>query len=58
MENPNPDRGGRTDRSPGKDDQGDVGTDPRRTREPDQEGDNQRQAPRRDERQDDTPKAG
>lgn len=57
MENPNPDRG-EGGRKPGKDDQGDVGTDPRRTREPDQEGDNQRQAPRRDERQDDTPKAG
>ena len=52
MENPNPDR------LPGKDDQGDVGTDPRRTREPDQEGDDQRQSPRRDQRQDDTPKAG
>ena len=55
----NQNQGGRQDRQPGQEDEG-VGTDPRRTREQAEEGDKQRQnqIPRRDQRVDDTPKAG
>jgi hypothetical protein len=55
---PNPGQGGRTDRQPGKGDDGDVGTDPRRTREKENDRDDPGQMPRKDQRQDDTPKAG
>ena len=60
METPirNPGQGGQPDRPPGNDEHGDVGTDPRRTREKEDDRDNQRPAPRKDQRQDDTPKAG
>ena len=54
---PNPGQGGRTDRQPGKDDDRDVGSDPRRTREKDDGHDTPRPT-REDVRRDDTPKAG
>ena len=59
MESPirNPGQGGRNDPPPGND-EGDVGTDPRRTREKEDDRENQRSAPGKDQRQDDTPKAG
>lgn len=58
MEHPDRSReqGGRTDRQPGKDDQGDVGSDPRRTWEKDDDRDIERPAPRRDQRPNQTPK--
>lgn len=48
MERPdrNPGQGGHTDRPPGRDEQGDVGTDPRRTREKDDDREDQRPVPK------------
>lgn len=57
MENRDPsrDQGGRPGQQPGKDDQGDVGSDPRRTREgEDRDNERQPQSPRRDQRPDQT----
>lgn len=56
MENPTPNRTpGRNE--PGRQDEGDVGSDPRRTREQENDRDNQRQNPSRNPGQT-TPKTG
>ena len=59
MERPNPKPGqGTPARQPGNPNQGDVGSDPRRTREEDENGENDSQIPERDQRQDEVPRAG
>lgn len=56
MENPNPNRN--PGREPGTGNDGDVGTDPRRTREPDQNDGTKRQNPNPNQRPDQTPRTG
>lgn len=58
MENPNPRRNPSQEPSTGHDDDGDIGTDPRRTREQDENDRTKRQIPSPNQRPDQTPKTG
>lgn len=58
MENPNPSRSPGREPGMGDDDDGDMGTDPRRTREPDPDDGNKREIPSPNQRPDQSPKTG
>ena len=58
MENPNPSRNPGREPGTGNDDDGDVGMDPRRSREQDENGRTKRQVPTPNQRPDQTPRTG